>query len=66
MINVYSVSRDRVVSVATRCGHDGPGFATRSVLSTRPDRPLGPNNFPLSGYWVSYPWVKRQGLGVDY
>ena len=36
------------------------------VFRTRPDRPWGPPSLLYSGYWVSFPGVKRPGPGVDH
>jgi hypothetical protein len=34
--------------------------------STHPDQPWGPPSLLYSGYWVSFPGVKRPGRGVDH
>jgi hypothetical protein len=36
------------------------------VFSTRPDRSWVPPSLLYNGYWVSFPWIKRQGRGVDH
>jgi hypothetical protein len=56
------------VSIATRYGLDGPGIECRwgEIFRTRPDRPWGPPSLLFDGYRVSFPGVKRPGLGVDY
>jgi hypothetical protein len=54
------------VGIATRYGLDGPGIESRlgEIFRTRPDRRWGPPSLLYSEYRVSFPGVKRPGLGV--
>jgi hypothetical protein len=61
------VGRDSVVGTATRYGPEGPGMESRWGRNfpylSRPA--LGPPSLLYNGYRVSFPGVKRPGLGVD-
>ena len=65
---VHHMGRDRVASIATRYGPDGPGIESRwgASFRTRPDRAWGLPSLLHSRYRVSFPGVKRPGRGVDH
>jgi hypothetical protein len=60
--------RDSPVGIATRYGLDGPGIESwwGEIFRSRPHRPWGPPSLLYNGYRVSFPGVKRPGLGVDH
>ena len=47
---------------------DGPAIESRwaEISSTCLDPPWGPPSLLYSGYRISFPWVKRSGLGADH
>ena len=60
--------RSSSVVIATRYCLDGPGFEShwRRDFPCRPDGPWGPTGLPHSNKEVSFPGVKRPGLGVNH
>jgi hypothetical protein len=60
--------REILVRIATRYGMDGPGSnpCVGEIFSTRPDRPWDPPSLLYNGNRVSFPGVKRPGLGEDH
>jgi hypothetical protein len=58
-----------VVGMATRYGLDGPGIESRcgrQIFRTHPDRPWDLTKLVCSSYWLSFPVIKRPGVGVDH
>jgi hypothetical protein len=55
-------------SAATRLRGSRVWIPSRALMifRTRPDRPWGPASLLYDGYRVSFPGVKRPGLGVDH
>jgi hypothetical protein len=62
------VARVRVVSIATRCGLDGPGSNPRvsEIVRILPDRSWGPPSLLYNWNRVSFPEVKRPGRGLNH
>jgi hypothetical protein len=57
------VDRDSSVSISTYSRLDGLGIGSRwGARFPHPSRP----SFLYSGYWVSFPGVKRPVRGVDH
>ena len=63
------MGRDSSVGIATQDGleHSGDRIPVEGeIFRSRPDRPGGPPSLQYNVYWVSFPWVKRSGRGVDH
>ena len=60
--------RNSSVGIETRYGLDDPVIESRwgEIFRTRPDRPWGPPSLLYNWYRISFPGVKRPGLGVDH
>jgi hypothetical protein len=63
-----NVGWDSSVGITTGYELDGPRIESRwmRTFRIRPDRPWGPPSLLYSGYWVSFPGVKRPGRGVNH
>ena len=62
------MGHDGSVGTAIRYALNGPAIESRwaEIPSTCPDPPWGPPSLLYSWYRVSFPWVKRLGLGANH
>jgi hypothetical protein len=66
-VTVRLSGRDSPVGIVIRYGLGGSGIESRwgEIFRNRPERPWGPPSLLFNGYRVSFPGVKRPGLGFD-